>query len=109
MASRKGTNTGELVRPMCRGGGRHDLMLRGAATPGDGLSKALTGKSARSHWTTMGPEADGMVTCWPAGVRLHGRILSSSPKIWVLTWEGNQGCREPCVEGSTGGLMIWRW
>ena len=85
MASRKGTKTKELVGPMWSGGGRHDLRLRGAASRGEGLSWALTGKSTRSHWTTMGPEADGMVTCWPAGVRLHGRILSSSPKIWVLT------------------------
>ena len=81
MASRKGTKTKELVGPMWSGGGRHDLRLRGAAKRGGGLSWTLTGKSTRSHWTTMGPEADGMVTCWPAGVKLHGRILSSSAKI----------------------------
>ena len=85
MARRKGTNTKELVGPMWRGGGRQDLLLRGEATLGGGLPWALTGKSARRHWTTNGPEAEGMVTCWPAGVMLHGRVLSSSAKIWVLT------------------------
>ena len=91
MARRKGTNTKELVGPMWRGGGRQDLRLRVAATRGGGVSWTLTGKSASSHWTTIGPEADGMVTCWPAGMRLHGRILSSSAKIWVLTCEGEPG------------------
>ena len=91
MARRIGTNTMELVGPIWRGGGRHDLRLRGEAARVEGLSWERTGKSAEDHWTTKGPDSDGMVTSWPPGVNLYGRIRARSAKIWECAWAEEPG------------------
>ena len=67
MARKKGTKTMELVGPIWSGGGRHDLRVRGEAARVGGLALARKGKSAADHWTTKGPDSDGMVTSWPSG------------------------------------------
>ena len=64
----------------------------------------LTGKSTSNHCTTIGHEADGMVICCPAGMRQHGRVLSSSAKIRVLTCEGGPGMQRAFREG-IGGVV----
>ena len=87
---------------MCMGGGRQDLRLRGIATRGGGGSCTLTGKSTRSHWTTIGPEAEGMVICCPAGMRQQGSILSSSANIRVLSCEREPGMYRALREGVGG-------
>ena len=86
MALKKGTKTMELVGPMGRGGGRHDLRLRGEGAREGGQIWARAGRSAEGHWTTKGPDSDGMVTVWTPGDRQGGRVRARSAKIWACVW-----------------------
>ena len=81
-ARKKGTNTMELVGPIWRGDGRHDLRLWVAGAREGGHSRGRRGKSAEDHWTTKGPDCDGIDIREPPVVGLEGMIVARSAKIW---------------------------
>ena len=91
MALKKGTKTMELVGPIWSGGGRQDLRVRWGVARVGGLTWARTGSSEEGHWTTKGPDSDGMVTDWPSGEHRNGRIPAMSAKIWECAWAVEPG------------------